>query len=99
MYKFYSKKAKGITYEQNSFDYRGRYGDQRYAADSASSERLPGRSCKEIFRKPNLRRNRTKGNTGLGLAIVKEFTEMLNGSVSVQNADSLFTMTVSFPME
>ena len=43
--------------------------------------------------------SRTKGNTGLGLAIVKQFTEILNGSISVQNADSLFSMTVSFPIE
>ena len=41
--------------------------------------------------------SRTKGNTGLGLAIVKQFTEILNGSISAQNADGLFTMTVFFP--
>ena len=41
--------------------------------------------------------SRTKGNTGLGLAIVKQFTEILNGSISAQNADGLFTMTVLFP--
>ena len=43
--------------------------------------------------------SRTKGNTGLGLAIVKQFTEILNGSISAQNADGLFTMTVSLPRE
>ena len=43
--------------------------------------------------------SRTKGNTGLGLAIVKQFTEILNGSISAQNADGLFTMTVLLPMK
>lgn len=43
--------------------------------------------------------SRTKGNTGLGLAIVKAFTEILNGSVSVLNSNSLLSMTVSLPME
>lgn len=41
--------------------------------------------------------SRTKGNTGLGLAIAKQFTEILNGSISAQNADGLFTMTVFLP--
>ena len=41
--------------------------------------------------------SRTKGNTGLGLAIVKQFTEILNGSLSAQNADGLFTLTVFLP--
>lgn len=43
--------------------------------------------------------SRTKENTGLGLAIVKQFTEILDGSISAQYAESLFTMTVLFPME
>lgn len=42
--------------------------------------------------------SRTKGNTGLGLAIVKQFTELLGGSVSVQNTDSLFVLTVLLPL-
>lgn len=41
--------------------------------------------------------SRTKGNTGLGLAIVKQFTEMLGGTVSAQNKDGLFTLTIAFP--
>lgn len=41
--------------------------------------------------------SRTKGNTGLGLAIVKQFTELLGGSVSVQNTDGLFLLTVRIP--
>ena len=41
--------------------------------------------------------SRTKGNTGLGLAIAKQFTEILNGSISAQNADGLFTITVFLP--
>lgn len=41
--------------------------------------------------------SRTKGNTGLGLAIVKQFTELLGGSVSVQNTDGLFLLTVCIP--
>ena len=42
--------------------------------------------------------SRTKGNTGLGLAIVKEFAEILNGSVSAQNQDSIFELTVLLPI-
>lgn len=41
--------------------------------------------------------SRTKGNTGLGLAIVKQFTEMLGGTVSAQNEDNLFVLTIVFP--
>lgn len=43
--------------------------------------------------------SRTKGNTGLGLAIVKQFTEMLEGTISAQNTDGLFTLTILFPMK
>lgn len=43
--------------------------------------------------------SRTKGNTGLGLAIVKQFTEMLGGTVSAQNAHGLFSLTIMFPMK
>ena len=42
--------------------------------------------------------SRTKGNTGLGLAIAKQFTEILNGSISAQNADGIFMMTVFLPI-
>lgn len=41
--------------------------------------------------------SRTKGNTGLGLAIVKQFTELLGGSVSAQQADGLLLLTLAFP--
>lgn len=41
--------------------------------------------------------SRTKGNTGLGLAIVKQFTELLGGSVSAQDKDGLFLLTLAFP--
>lgn len=43
--------------------------------------------------------SRTKGNTGLGLAIVKQFTEMLGGTVSAQHTDSLFSLTIAFPIK
>lgn len=42
--------------------------------------------------------SRTKGNTGLGLAIVKQFTEMLGGTVSAENANGCFRLTIVLPL-
>lgn len=42
--------------------------------------------------------SRTKGNTGLGLAIVKQFTEMLGGTVSAENANGCFRLTMVLPL-
>ncbi|MCH5267946.1 MAG: HAMP domain-containing histidine kinase [Lachnospiraceae bacterium] len=41
--------------------------------------------------------SRTKGNTGLGLAMVKKYTEMLDGTVSVEDREGVFCLAVEFP--
>lgn len=40
--------------------------------------------------------SRTKGNTGLGLAIAKQFTETLGGRITAEQANNLFSITISF---
>lgn len=42
--------------------------------------------------------SRTKGNTGLGLAIVKQFADILDGTITAQNKDNMFLLTISFPI-
>ncbi len=43
--------------------------------------------------------SRTKGSTGLGLAIAKQFTELLGGTISAENKEDTFLLSMSFPMK
>ena len=42
--------------------------------------------------------SRTKGNTGLGLAIAKQFTEMLDGKISADRENMIFSLKIEFPV-